>query len=128
MRVVVIASIEQVVVAILLTAGNGHRTCAGVIVGGGNTGGRTRRNGSSAGEQDQISSLPPVQRQIHDPALVHDLGDGSVLCLDHSGIGGHLNLLVYRPHLHGDVDQDIVRHLEDNAGLDKGAEIRSRNL
>ncbi len=117
MRVIVIASIQQVIVAILLTAGNRNRTGAGVIVTGGNAARRIGRDGGAAGEQDQIGGLPPVQREIDNPALVHDFGNRRVLRLHHGRIGGHLDLLRYRSHLKRDVDLDIVRHLEDNPGL-----------
>src|SRR5665213_9702 len=117
MRVVVIAAIQQVIVAILLTAGNGNGTGGGVIVGSGNTGRRTRRNGSPSGKQDQIGGLAAVQWEIDNAPLVDHFGNRGVLRLHHRGVRGHLDLLRYRSDLESDVDLDVVRHLEDNAGL-----------
>ena len=61
MRVVVIAAVEQVVVAVLLAARDGYADRADVIVRRDEAPGGVRRNARAAGKQDQIGRLPAVQ-------------------------------------------------------------------
>ena len=125
MRIVVIAAVEQIVIPVDLASGYGDADSSRVIVRRDDAARRVRRHHRSAGEQDQIGRLPSIEREVHDPALIDDLGDGGVLRLHHYGVGRHSQLLRHGPDLQRDVHQDIVPDLQHDSRLNIACEALS---
>src|SRR5437899_2828188 len=71
MSVVMVAAIEQIVIAVDLPAGDGDADGGGVIMRGNDAAGGVRRDSGTAGEENQIGRLPPIERKLDDAPLVH---------------------------------------------------------
>ena len=70
-----------------------------------------------AGERQQLRQVAAVQRKIDDLLLLDDLGDRVVLGLDHVGGGLHLDGFGHRAQLQRNVLDDVLGHLQHDAGL-----------
>ena len=67
----VVAAVQQIIVAVDLSARNRHAHRVHIIMRGHHAAGCVRRHGSATRKQNQIRRLPAVQRKIHN-ALVID--------------------------------------------------------
>ena len=61
--------------------------------------------------------LAAIEREVHDPLLIHHLGNRILLRLHQAGVGGYLNPFRHCTHFHGDVDLDVVVDPQNNAAL-----------
>ena len=113
--IVVVSAIEQVVRGIARAArnGDGLRTEEALTAGVGSIAVIDGR----AGDRNELRGIPPIERQVNDPLLIHHLGNRILLRLHHGGTGVHLYPFRHRPDLHGDVDLDRIVDSQKNAAL-----------
>lgn len=122
--VVVIGSVEEIVVAVDLASGDGDGDGVYIVVAGDVAAGAVGRDGRASGEYDQIGGLAAIERKVDDSLLIDHFGDGRVLCFDHGGVCGDVDLLGNAAYGEGDIDLDVLADLEDDAGLQVFAEGR----
>lgn len=127
-RVVVVAAVEDIVVAVDLAAHDGDTEGGLVVVAGNDAGGCVGRRGGAAGEGDEVGGLAAIQGKIDDAFGVDGLGDGGVLGLDHGGVGVDLDLLRDGAETDFDVNFDVAADGEDDAGLLIGVEAGGGDL
>src|SRR5262249_29463730 len=87
MRVVMVAAVEQIVIAVDLASSDRYAHRGRVIVGRDHPARRVGWNRSAAGEQDQVGGLPAIERQVDNAALVDYLRNRRVLHFHHRRVG-----------------------------------------
>ena len=79
MGIVVVAAIQQIIVAVLLASGDGNANRGRVVMRGHHAAGRVRRHIGAARKKNQIRHLPPVQRKVDDAPLIDYLRNRRIL-------------------------------------------------
>ena len=113
--VVVVPAVEQIVCSVGLPPRYGDRDRAVKVLAADFVAPRCAHR--RARNQNELRHIAAVQGQFGDALRFHDIGDRSILSLDHAGGCSHLHRFRDRTDRENSVERYVVVHLQHNSRL-----------